>query len=68
MGSVLRKAVAPIRGEAYTTMIGRFCSILLGFERRMRSSWTWRAYVLVNNRAEGNAPLTLQGRVGMLRS
>jgi hypothetical protein len=36
MGSLLRKAVAPIRGEAYTTMIGRFCSILLGFERRMR--------------------------------
>ena len=26
-----------------------------------------RAYVLVNNRAEGNAPLTVQGLVGMLR-
>ena len=26
-----------------------------------------RAYVLVNNRAEGNAPLTAQGLVGMLR-
>ena len=25
-----------------------------------------RAYVLVNNRAEGNAPLTVQGLVGML--
>ena len=25
------------------------------------------AYVLVNNRAEGNAPLTVQGLVGMLR-
>ena len=27
-----------------------------------------RAYVLVNNRAEGNAPLTVEGLVGMLRS
>jgi len=26
-----------------------------------------RAYVLVNNRCEGNAPLTVQGLVGMLR-
>ena len=26
-----------------------------------------RAYFLVNNRAEGNAPLTVQGLVGMLR-
>jgi len=26
-----------------------------------------RAYVLVNNRAEGNAPLTVQGLVRMLR-
>jgi hypothetical protein len=26
-----------------------------------------RAYVLVNNRAEGNAPLTMQGLVGMIR-
>ena len=26
-----------------------------------------RAYVLVNNRAEGNAPLTVEGLVGMLR-
>jgi len=26
-----------------------------------------RAYVLVNNRAEGNAPLTVQGLVEMLR-
>ena len=26
-----------------------------------------RAYVLVNNRAEGNAPLSVQGLVGMLR-
>ena len=25
-----------------------------------------RAYVLVNNRAEGNAPLTVEGLVGML--
>jgi len=27
-----------------------------------------RAYVLVNNRAEGNAPLTVEALVGMLRS
>jgi len=26
-----------------------------------------RAYVLVNNRAEGNAPLTVEGLMGMLR-
>ena len=26
-----------------------------------------RAYVLVNNRFEGNAPLTVEGLVGMLR-
>ena len=26
-----------------------------------------RAYVLVNNRAEGNAPLTVEALVGMLR-
>ena len=26
-----------------------------------------RAYVLVNNRAEGNAPLSVEGLVGMLR-
>lgn len=26
-----------------------------------------RAYVLTNNRTEGNAPLTVQGLVGMLR-
>ena len=26
-----------------------------------------RAYVLVNNRCEGNAPLTVQGLVGRLR-
>jgi len=26
-----------------------------------------RAYVLVNNRAEGNAPLTVEGLVGVLR-
>ena len=26
-----------------------------------------RAYVLVNNRAEGSAPLTVEGLVGMLR-
>lgn len=26
-----------------------------------------RAYVLVNNRAEGNAPLAVEGLVGMLR-
>jgi hypothetical protein len=26
-----------------------------------------RAYVMVNNRAEGNAPLTLEGLAGMLR-
>ena len=25
------------------------------------------AYMLVNNRSEGNAPLTVQGLVGMLR-
>ena len=25
-----------------------------------------RAYVLVSNRAEGNAPMTVQGLVGML--
>ncbi|HSS29768.1 MAG TPA: hypothetical protein VLL06_01995 [Nitrospiraceae bacterium] len=25
------------------------------------------SYVLVNNRAEGNAPLTVEGLVGMLR-
>lgn len=28
---------------------------------------TRRAYVLVNNRSEGNAPLTVQGLVEMLR-
>ena len=27
-----------------------------------------RVYVLVNNRPEGNAPLTVQGLVGMLSS
>ena len=33
----------------------------------VRAAGGRRAYVLVNNRAEGNAPLTVQGLVGMLR-
>ena len=35
---------------------------------RLAASQGRHAYVLVNNRAEGNAPLTVQGLVGMLRS
>jgi hypothetical protein len=56
-------------GQVYATSIIRFWSLLLSFGKWMRIAVCAgrRAFVLVNNRAEGNAPLTVQGLVGMLR-
>ena len=35
---------------------------------RQAMNENWRAYVLVNNRAEGNAPLTVEALVDQLRA
>ena len=59
-----------ISAQFYETSSVRFWSILLSFEKWMEVAvYPDRgADVLVNNRCEGNAPVTVQGLVGMLRS
>jgi len=69
MGSLLRKAVVRNSWQFYATSIARFWSILLSFGKWMGIAVGAgrRAYVLGNNRAEGNAPLTVEALAGMLR-
>ena len=58
------------RAEPYTKIVGELPVMRQHTVELVRKAVAEnrRAYVLVNNRAEGNAPLTVQGLVGMLRS
>ena len=62
-------AAAKQRAEPYTTIVEEFPQLRREAVQVVRQAVTEgrRAYVLVNNRAEGNAPLTVEGLVGMLR-
>src|SRR6185295_12844833 len=63
-------------GKAYTTMISRFCSLLLSCERRKRRRPDTASSLRSGNALSINevpteswkpSPLTVQGLVGMLR-
>ena len=57
------------RAEPYTKIVGELPEMRLETVELVRRAVAdnRRAYVLVNNRSEGNAPLTVEGLVGMLR-
>ena len=57
------------RAEPYTQIVGELPEMRRDTVALVRKAIAEnrRAYVLVNNRAEGNAPLTVEGLVGMLR-
>ena len=57
------------RAEPYTKIVGELPEMRRETVNLVRKAVAEnrRAYVLVNNRSEGNAPLTVQGLVGMLR-
>jgi uncharacterized protein YecE (DUF72 family) len=57
------------RAEPYTKIVEELPEMRQGTVELVRQTVAEnrQAYVLVNNRAEGNAPLTVQGLVGMLR-
>ena len=56
------------RAEPYTKIVGELPEMRRDTVELVRKAVAEnrRAYVLVNNRAEGNAPLTVEGLVGML--
>jgi hypothetical protein len=58
------------RAEPYTKIVGELPQMRREAVQMVRQAVSEgrRAYVLVNNRAEGNAPLTVQGLVEMLCS
>ena len=57
------------RAEQYTKIVGELPEMRRDTVELVRKAVAEnrRAYVLVNNRAEENAPLTVEGFVGMLR-
>ena len=57
------------RSEPYTKIVGELPEMRRETVDLVRKAVAEnrRAYVLVNNRSEGNAPLTVQALVGMLR-
>ena len=57
------------RAEPYTKIVGELPVMRRDTVELVRKAVAEnrRAYVLVNNRSEGNAPLTVEGLVGMLR-
>ena len=57
------------RAEPYTKIVGELPEMRLETVELVRRAVAdnRRAYVLVNNRSEGNAPLTVEGLVGLLR-
>jgi len=57
------------RAEPYTKIVGELPEMRRDTVELVRKgiAENRRAYVLVNNRSEGNAPLTVQGLVGMFR-
>ena len=57
------------RAQPYTMIVGEIPEMRRDTVELVRKAVAEnrRAYVLVNNRAEGNAPLTVEGLVGMLR-
>ena len=63
-------SVAKQRAEPYTKIVEELPQMRQETVELVRKAVgeSRRAYVLVNNRAEGNAPLTVEGLVGMLRS
>ena len=62
-------ATAKKRAEPYTKIVEELPTMRREAVQLVRQAVGAgrRAYVLVNNRAEGNAPLTMQGLVGMTR-
>jgi hypothetical protein len=58
------------RAEPYTEIVGELPEMRRDTVELVRKAVAEnrRPYVLVNNRAEGNAPLTVQGLVEMLGS
>ena len=62
-------AAAKQRAEPYTKIVEELPQMRRETVQLVRQAVGMgrRAYVLVNNRAEGNAPLTVEGLVGMLR-
>jgi len=69
MSSLVRKAVVRIHDQVYAASIVRFWSLLLNCEKWMEVAVCADsgADVLVTNRCEGNAPLTVQALVEMLQ-
>ncbi len=57
------------RAEPYTKIVGELPEMRRDTVELVRTAVAEnrRAYILVNNRAEGNAPVTVEGLVGMLR-
>ena len=62
-------AAAKKRAEPYTKIVEELPQMRRETVQLVRQALGagLRSYVLVNNRAEGNAPLTVEGLVGMLR-
>ena len=62
-------ATAKKRAEPYTKIVEELPTMRREAVQLVRQAVGAgrRAYVLVNNRAEGTAPLTMQGLVGMIR-
>ncbi|GKS60225.1 hypothetical protein YTPLAS18_37520 [Nitrospira sp.] len=58
------------RAEPYTAIVGELPEMRADTAALVRQAIgeNRKAYVLVNNRAEGNAPLTVQGLVALLRT
>jgi len=58
------------RAEPYTKIVGELSEMRRDTVELVRKAVAEnrRAYVLANNRSEGNAPLTVQALVGMLLS
>ena len=56
------------RAEPYTKIVGELPEMRRDTVELVKKAVTEnrRTYVLVNNRSEGNAPLTVEGFVGML--
>jgi hypothetical protein len=68
MGTLLRKVVAPIHGGSLHNN-DRLILFNIAQVRKMKEQAVGRgSYVLVDNRCEGNAPLTMQALSEMLQS
>src|SRR5882762_7236997 len=57
MGSLLRKAIVPVRGQSYTTTIVRVCSILNSGEEKLKVAvghcpWLYTGKLVVQNDVE----------------